>query len=70
MADERRTDQDSADQKAHGTHGRGGSREQREDDANVQPEKVRGTETDGGRGSAGWGNDSSGGSVIDRRPEK
>ena len=67
MAD-RRTDGDSADQKAHGTHGRGKGDEQRVDDANVEPDKARGTEKEGGRGEAGWGSQGSGGSVIDKRP--
>ena len=40
---ERRTDQDSADQKAHGTHGRGKGNEQRVDEANVEPDQARGT---------------------------
>jgi hypothetical protein len=39
MADHR-TDQDSADQKAHGTHGRGKGNEQRVDDANVDSDPV------------------------------
>jgi hypothetical protein len=64
---ERRTDHDSADQKAHGTHGRGKSEEQRVDDANVEPDVSRGTEREGGRGSAGFGSQGSGGSVIDKR---
>jgi hypothetical protein len=64
---ERRTDHDSADQKAHGTHGRGKGNEQREDEANVEPDMARGTENEGGRGDAGWGNQGSGGSVIDKR---
>lgn len=66
---ERRTDRDSADQKAHGTHGRGGSEEQRVDDANVEPDVSRGTEREGGRGSAAFGSQGSGGSVIDKRSE-
>ena len=68
MADERRTDHDSADQKAHGTHGKGMGNEQREDEADVEPDMSRGTEREGGRGSAAFGNQASGGSVIDRRP--
>ncbi|HUQ81365.1 MAG TPA: hypothetical protein VM076_09520 [Gemmatimonadaceae bacterium] len=70
MADERQTDHDSADQKAHGTHGKGMGNEQREDEADVQPDMSRGTEAEGGRGSAGFGSQASGGSVIDRRPPK
>ena len=66
---ERRTDQDSADQKAHGTHGRGKGNEQRVDKADVEPDMARGTEKEGGRGDAGWGSQGSGGSVIDKRSE-
>ena len=64
---ERRTDQDSADQKAHGTHGRGRGNEQRVNDANVEPDHSKGTEREGERGTAGWGSEGSGGSVIDKR---
>ena len=64
---EKRTDGDSADQKAHETHGRGRSEEQRVDDANVECDASRGTEREGGRGSAPFGNQGSGGSVIDKR---
>jgi hypothetical protein len=67
---ERRTDQDSADKKAHGTHGRGKADEQRIDDANVEPGVAHDTESDGARGTAGWGSEGSGGSVIDKRPKK
>ncbi len=63
---ERRTDRDSADQKAHGTHGRGKAEEKRVDDANVEPDESKGT----GRGSAGFGSQGSGGSVIDKRSEE
>jgi len=70
MTDERRTDRDSADQKAHGTHGKGMGNEQREDEANVEPDMARDTESDGPRGDAGWGSAGSGGSVIDKRPDK
>jgi hypothetical protein len=66
---ERRTDQDGADQKAHGTHGRGRGNEQRVDEVNVEPDVTRGTEKEGGRGEAGWGSEGSGGSVIDKRSE-
>jgi hypothetical protein len=64
---ERRTDNDSADQKAHGTHGRGFGKEQRVDDADVEPDMTHDTESDGMRGDAGWGSAGSGGSVIDKR---
>jgi hypothetical protein len=70
MTDERRTDHDSADQKAHGTHGKGMGNEQREDEANVEPDIAYDTEGEGARGDAGWGSAGSGGSVIDKRPDK
>jgi len=60
---ERRTDHDSADQKAHGTHGRGKGNEQRVDGANVEPD-ISG---DTGLGEDGWGDQGSGGSTIDKR---
>jgi hypothetical protein len=63
---ERRTDRDSADQKAHGTHGRGKGNEQRVDDANVEPD----ISSDTGRGEDGWGDQGSGGSTIDKRGKK
>lgn len=62
---ERRTDHDSADQKAHGTHGRGEGNEQRVDDANVQPDSSG--DADPMRGDDGWGDQGSGGSTIDKR---
>jgi hypothetical protein len=51
---ERRTDRDGADQKAHGTHGRGKSDEQRIDEANVEPdaERKRAPADAQGRGTA------------------
>jgi len=67
---ERRTDEDSADQKAHGTHGRGKGNEQREDAANVEPDVAHDTEGEGARGTAGWGSEGSGGSVIDKRSDR
>jgi len=59
---------DSAARRAHGTHGKGrNGEEQRIDDAEIQP----GSADDSDRGgSAGWGSESSGGSVVDKRPPK
>ena len=55
---------DSADARAHGTHGRGGSEERRDD----QPAADSGTSAGSDRGgSAGWGSEASGGSVFDKR---
>ena len=65
---ERRTDQDSADKKGHGAHGtKGFGQEQRVDDADVEPDMAADTESSGTRGDAGWGDQASGGSVIDKR---
>jgi len=65
---ERRTDQDSADKKGHGAHGTSGfGQEQRVDDADVEPDMTADTESSGTRGDAGWGDQASGGSVIDKR---
>ena len=59
---------DSAAARGHGTHGKGDAREERVDPAAVEPDASRGT--DAGRGTAGWGSEGAGGSVIDRRPPK
>ena len=54
----------SAPERAHGAHGRGvQGREDRRDDVDVEPGEAEG----GPRGSAGWGSEPSGGSVIDKR---
>jgi hypothetical protein len=59
---------DSADQRAHGTHGRGRGEEQRFDDEASTPPFSKGTDRGG---SDAWGNASSGGSTFDKRsPEK
>jgi len=48
----------------HASHGRGvQGREDRRADVNVEPGEAEG----GPRGSAGWGSEPSGGSVIDKR---
>jgi hypothetical protein len=69
---ERRTDHDSADKKGHGAHGTSGfGQEQHVDDADVEPDMTADTESSGTRGDAGWGDQASGGSVIDKRkPDK
>jgi hypothetical protein len=56
---------DSADRKAHGAHGRGGSKEERVDETPSEPGFSRGSDRGG---SAGWGSEASGDSVIDKRP--
>jgi hypothetical protein len=58
--------EDSADRRAHGTHGRGGSEEKRDDHPAPEPDRSSGSDRGG---SAGWGSAASGGSVIDKRPE-
>jgi hypothetical protein len=65
---ERRTDQDSADKKTHGAHGRGRAKERDQfvDESTVEPDDSHDTEA--GRGTAGWGSEGAGGSVIDKRP--
>jgi hypothetical protein len=66
-ADEKITANDSADAKAHGTHGRGRGTERMTTKPISQPDHSKGSDRGG---SAGWGNEASGGSVIDKRPEK
>jgi|1185.fasta_scaffold531716_1 hypothetical protein len=65
--DERITANDSADAKAHGAHGRGRGTERTDTQPPSQPDSTSGSDRGG---SAGWGNEASGGSVIDQRPEK
>ncbi len=55
---------DSAGRKAHGTHGKGDSREERVDDDAPQPDLTKGYVA----GSDGWGDAASGGSSVDKRP--
>jgi hypothetical protein len=55
---------DSADARAHGTHGRGRGEEKRDDRPPAQPDRA--ADSDRG-GSAGWGSEASGGSVVDKR---
>jgi hypothetical protein len=55
--------EDSASERGHGAHGKGDAREQHRDPDDVEPGEAEG----GPRGSAGWGSEPSGGSVIDKR---
>lgn len=61
---EHRTVGDSAPKRAHGTHGKGNGTEERIDPTVTEP----GHAEDNARGSAAWGSEGSGGSVIDKRP--
>lgn len=57
---------DSAASRAHGAHGRGvRSQEEKVDETSPQPDFAKGSDRGG---SAAWGSESSGGSVIDKRP--
>ncbi|MFL5561373.1 MAG: hypothetical protein ACJ79K_07865 [Gemmatimonadaceae bacterium] len=57
---------DSAGQRAHGVHGRGvRGQEEKVDPATPIPDAAKGSDRGG---SAAWGSESSGGSVIDKRP--
>lgn len=51
--------------RAHGTHGKGDSREQRLDDAVVEPANVRKADV-GTASDANWGDAGAGGSTIDK----
>ena len=63
---EQQTAGDSAAQRAHGAHGRGvRSQEERVDPTAPEPDSAKGTDRGG---SAAWGSEASGGSVIDKRP--
>jgi hypothetical protein len=55
---------DSAGQRGHGAHGKHGEREEHVDPAAPKPDFAKGTDRGG---SAGWGSERSGGSVIDKR---
>lgn len=79
MADERtgRDRPESAPERAHGTHGKGDSREEYRNDERVHPgnesradtpsEEAALRDSAGELGDAGWGSAASGGSVMDRR---
>jgi hypothetical protein len=59
---------DSAGQKAHGTHGRGaGDREEKLDDQPAAPGGAKGSDRGG---SAAWGSEASGGSEFDKRADR
>jgi hypothetical protein len=65
-ASEGQTAGDSAGQRAHGVHGRGvRGQEEKVDPATPSPDSAKGTDRGG---SAAWGSEASGGSVIDKRP--
>ena len=55
---------DSAAQRGHGAHGKRGAPEERVDPATPTPDFAKGTDRGG---SAAWGSERSGGSVIDKR---
>ena len=55
---------DSAGRRGHGAHGKHGEREERVDPVAPTPDFSKGTDRGG---SAGWGSERSGGSVIDKR---
>jgi hypothetical protein len=58
---------DSADQRTHGAHGRGRGEEQLNVDPPVEPDQTDGSDRGG---SASWGSEGSGGSVVDKRRKK
>jgi hypothetical protein len=63
---EQETAGDSAAQRAHGAHGRGvRSQEEKVDPTTPVPDSAKGSDRGG---SAAWGSEASGGSVIDKRP--
>ena len=63
---EEQTVGDSAGKRAHGAHGRGvRGQEEKVDPVTPAPDSAKGTDRGG---SAAWGSEASGGSVIDKRP--
>lgn len=60
---------ESAADRAHGTHGKGDTRERRLDAANVEPPNGRKADV-GITSDANWGDTASGGSTIDKRRRK
>lgn len=78
MDDTKQPRADSAAERAHGTHGKGDDREERDEPSPIRPgnERVRAGErvspdTAGELADAGWGSSAAGGSVSDKRsPEK
>ena len=61
------TSPESAAQRAHGTHGRGDSREELDTPAVPLPDMAKGSDRGG---SSGWGSEASGGNDQDKRPPK
>jgi hypothetical protein len=61
------SDIDSADHRGHGAHGKGRGEEQVNDETDPKPGETAGSDRGG---SAGWGSEGAGGSVIDKRPKK
>jgi hypothetical protein len=55
---------DSADRRGHGAHGKGRDEEKMQDESPILPDRTAGSDRGG---SAGWGGEASGGSVIDKR---
>jgi len=60
-------DEDNPDMRAHGTHGRGRGEEKIIEDMPSIPDGSRGSDRGG---SAGWGSEGSGGSTMDKRPDR
>ena len=65
--DKAQPDEESADRRAHGAHGRGGGEEKVNEDTPSVPDEARGSDRGG---SASWGSEGSGGSVTDKRPDR
>jgi hypothetical protein len=69
MAEDSERYKQGADDKAHGTHGRGvGGREKDLGEAEVEPGVSKSSNPPCTMGDPGWGSEASGGSTIDRRP--
>ena len=58
---------DNPDLRAHGTHGRGRDQEKIQEDMPSTPDGSRGSDRGG---SASWGSEGSGGSMMDKRPDR
>lgn len=61
-----------AENRAHGTHGKGDTREALHQQGGTQPDGSHATPGSTGNlptGSAGWGSEAGGGSTVDRRSE-
>ena len=59
--------EDNPDLRAHGTHGRGRGEERIKEEMPSVPDEARGSDRGG---SASWGSEGSGGSVMDKRPDR